>query len=83
MMEGLHVPNYREESLKWKPLASLESQLGQTMFCWGTQVKGSRQVKECSPRGDTGEGMFYHSKQVKGCTMFRRNNNMIPQTVGA
>lgn len=61
MMEGLHVPNYREESLKWKPLASLESQLGQTMFCWGTQVKGRL------ANADTGSNAFLKQAQVKGC----------------
>jgi hypothetical protein len=32
---------------------------------------------------DTGERMFFYSKHMKGCMMFRRNINMTQQTVGA
>jgi hypothetical protein len=47
------------------------------MFSWGTLVKG------CFSEADTGERMFCYNKHVKGHTMFRRNIDMTPQTVGA
>ena len=65
------------KSLKWKLLVSLENQLCQMVFCWGTQVK------DYFAKADTGERMFCSSKHMKGHIMFRRNINMTPRTVGA
>ena len=56
--------------LKWKLLVSLETQLCQMMFFWGTQVKG------CFAEADTGERMFCWRRRVKGCEMFRKGITM-------
>lgn len=56
-------------TVKWKLLISLKSQFG--AHRWKDVL-----LKQ------THEGMFSYSKQVKGYIMFRRNINMIPQTVG-
>ena len=39
-------------------------------------------MKECFPKEDISERMFYSSEHVKRHMMFRRNINMISQTVG-
>ena len=53
--------------MKWKLKGSLESQLCQTVFCWGKPVEcfrevdtgeRLRQVKEGFAEADTGERMF-------------------------
>ena len=71
------ISKLSDKTLKQKLLISLESHVCQMMFFWGTQVKG------CFAEADTGERIFCYSKHVKGYMMFRRNINMMPQTVGA
>jgi hypothetical protein len=56
---GIHVG--KMGWLKWKLLVSLESQLCQMMFYWGTHVK------RCLVKADTWKTVFLKQTHVKGC----------------
>ena len=62
MYVNLHIHTYTYvHILAVETLVSLENQLCQMMFCWGTQVKG------CLAKADMGMNVFLKQTQVKGC----------------